>query len=222
VSAATDICGTVAEELIAYLDGELPEPERARVAAHVGGCLPCRREVEALRRLAGLVAGLPAIEPSEDLAAHMARRLASEAGVARAGGGRRLALWGVSLAAAAAVALTLASMVSRQARAPEVAELAASAPAADPGGAVAEPEPPAVVAAAPAARAPRPAASDDQPAAEEHAPEDLPPDLLARPELYLRLPVVRRLETLEHFGAVSGRGDADRVSDRGRGGTGLG
>ena len=36
----------------------------------------------------------------------------------------------------------------------------------------------------------------------ELAPEDLPPELIEHPELFLRLPVVRRLDKLEHFEEV--------------------
>jgi hypothetical protein len=68
----------------------------------------------------------------------------------------------------------------------------------------------AVAPAAPAAAAPAKIATRAQPpeAAPQVAragnlgPEDLPPELLEHPELFLRLPVVRRLETLEYLGAV--------------------
>jgi anti-sigma factor (TIGR02949 family) len=39
-------CEEVREQLSAWLDGELAEEERARVAAHVDSCAACRREAD--------------------------------------------------------------------------------------------------------------------------------------------------------------------------------
>ncbi len=69
---------------------------------------------------------------------------------------------------------------------------------------------PAVVAKAPVAAPEQLAAREarEAPVAEERvadaelAPEDLPPDLLEHPEFFLRYPVVRRLNKLEHFEEV--------------------
>jgi hypothetical protein len=65
------------------------------------------------------------------------------------------------------------------------------------------PEPPARVADAPAPK-PAPAEVASAPGTDlpDVAPEDLPPELLEQPEFFLRLPVVRRLEKLEHFDQV--------------------
>src|SRR2546430_6792490 len=38
-------------ELIPYVHGELPAPERERVAQHLRGCLDCRRDADELREL---------------------------------------------------------------------------------------------------------------------------------------------------------------------------
>jgi hypothetical protein len=75
-----------------------------------------------------------------------------------------------------------------------------------------------VAAAAPAAKAEPPKVAA-QPKAKEGAaqladvdalrPEDLPTDLLEHPELFLRLPVVRRLEKLEYLGSEQERRGTD-------------
>jgi anti-sigma factor RsiW len=41
------------EELMAYLDGELPEAERHRVEAHLASCTECARELTVFRELKG-------------------------------------------------------------------------------------------------------------------------------------------------------------------------
>lgn len=55
----------------ALVDDELTHGARERVLAHLAGCLDCRAEVEAARalkrRLAGLGAPRPSVEPSADL-----------------------------------------------------------------------------------------------------------------------------------------------------------
>ncbi len=48
-------CIRCANELSAYLDGELPAAERARVEAHVEACAPCAAELAELSRSAALV-----------------------------------------------------------------------------------------------------------------------------------------------------------------------
>ncbi len=54
--------------LDAYVDGEIPEGEMARVAAHVEECGECRREVERIRRLLARALLLPKeILPERDL-----------------------------------------------------------------------------------------------------------------------------------------------------------
>ncbi len=43
-------CDEVADRLIDYADGELPNTESAEVAAHLGHCEHCRRQLTALQR----------------------------------------------------------------------------------------------------------------------------------------------------------------------------
>jgi hypothetical protein len=85
---------------------DLPEPERARVAAHLEACAGCRRVVvESRALLAGLAAGPPAPPPIE------ADRYRAELQARRAADGR--SRWtrgwpGVAAAAVATVGLLLA------------------------------------------------------------------------------------------------------------------
>jgi anti-sigma factor RsiW len=48
-------CRSVRGSLIAYVDGELGAAERQAADVHLRTCLDCRREIEALRRMALLV-----------------------------------------------------------------------------------------------------------------------------------------------------------------------
>lgn len=197
---STSACHRTRPELTAYVDDELGADARRLVVEHLASCLSCRREVEQLRTLRRWLADLPQIAPGATFAADFARRLAAEPkpGAARRGRGARVRRWvAPALAAAAVLALALRSFT-----------VAPSPPAATPGAA------PGRVAAAPAATAARIAAAaspSPAPALLAHVdrlrPEDLPPELLEHPELFLRLPVVRRLEALEHLGALHDHDD---------------
>jgi anti-sigma factor RsiW len=61
-------CKEVKPELVAYLDGELPDPVRAEVEAHLGSCAACRAERDQLAATLESLAGLPATQPSANLA----------------------------------------------------------------------------------------------------------------------------------------------------------
>ncbi|MHC4470272.1 MAG: anti-sigma factor family protein [Planctomycetota bacterium] len=65
-------CAEVRENLVAYLDGELPPEERDRIESHLGGCDACRRERTALDTTGDLLSLLGSREQSEtDLAARV-------------------------------------------------------------------------------------------------------------------------------------------------------
>ncbi|MEO6025279.1 MAG: zf-HC2 domain-containing protein [Candidatus Binatia bacterium] len=191
-------CEAIGPELVAYLDGALADDERRPIASHVSTCLVCRREIERLTTVQRWVSELPAVEPSRDFAATFWERMEEEPPVAeRSGRPSRPLRWIVPvLAAAAVLALALRSMVPGTSTPPPTVP-AAPAPRAP------------AVAAAPKIERPKVAAAPvEKPApaqlanVEDLKPEDLPPELLEHPELFLRLPVVRRLETLEHIDAV--------------------
>ncbi len=56
------------KRLSEYLDGSLPERERAAIDAHLPGCASCRGELLALRRTVALLRDLPPVEPPDALA----------------------------------------------------------------------------------------------------------------------------------------------------------
>lgn len=56
------------EDLVAFLDGELPPADAGRAAAHVAACAACSREAAQLRRSAELLRLLPGLPPSPGFA----------------------------------------------------------------------------------------------------------------------------------------------------------
>jgi anti-sigma factor RsiW len=208
-------CVDFAEELVAYLDGEQPAAEHARIEAHVGTCLTCRRELERLRRVRTLLGALPAIEASASFHDGLWQRLDAAPPVARRR--RRSLVWGApALAAAAALVLVWYSATTR-----------VTTDGRAPGGTVAVAH-----RSAPAENA---ATGESRVAAQHHeAPEkdgkpdiavagsDLdqyPPELIEHPELFLRYPVVKRLQRLQHFEEVRQHGDGEPLGSTGANGS---
>jgi anti-sigma factor RsiW len=105
-------CGAARPRLDAYLDGDLPPAEAARVEGHLAACADCAAELADLRRTVEMVEALPMAEPS---AGFTARVLAAVEGLpapvaARAlEPGRPAAIWpaGVALAIAGCLATAL-------------------------------------------------------------------------------------------------------------------
>lgn len=204
-------CDQISTALVAFLDGELGADDRQPVAEHVSTCLTCRREIERLTTVQGWVTSLPAVAPGPTFDDDFWRQIAAEPTpiTSRRTRGRALR-WAVpTLAAAALLALALRSLTE--------APPASDAPAVPSTRVAAAPPAPPVKAAAPQSAA-KAAAEPAKPAADPPAqvanvetlrPEDLPPELLEHPELFLRLPVVRRLETLEYLGSVDDRPSSD-------------
>jgi anti-sigma factor RsiW len=188
-------CEDVREDLVAYLDGELSDGARARVQEHVATCLACRREIERLTRLAAWVGALPRVEPAADFDERMWQRLETDGAAMAHRRAWRPARWSLpALAAAAAVALALYSSLERP-----------GTHAVTPGGgervaakAVTGDEAPARVADGAGGRD----HESELAAATEPSLENVPPELVEHPELFLRYPVVRRMNKLEHFEEV--------------------
>jgi anti-sigma factor RsiW len=68
-------CNEVQEHLSAWLDGEISEELRLRLAEHLAACPACQAELASLERLDAALAGLEAPGPRPDLAAGVLRRL---------------------------------------------------------------------------------------------------------------------------------------------------
>ncbi|MEJ2092036.1 MAG: zf-HC2 domain-containing protein [Syntrophobacterales bacterium] len=68
-------CTEVQEHLSAWLDGEVPEELRPRLADHLAACPVCQAELAALERLDASLAELEAPPASRALAAGVLRRL---------------------------------------------------------------------------------------------------------------------------------------------------
>ncbi|HEY6102375.1 MAG TPA: zf-HC2 domain-containing protein [bacterium] len=59
------------QRLSAYLDGELADPERQVLDAHLRGCTVCRRDLAELARVKSLLSALPEVEPPPGLLADL-------------------------------------------------------------------------------------------------------------------------------------------------------
>ncbi|MBM3475109.1 MAG: hypothetical protein FJX75_17750 [Armatimonadetes bacterium] len=55
------------EDLSAYIDAEVDESTHSGIREHLRACPKCRREVAWLKTLAGMVAGLPRVEPAASI-----------------------------------------------------------------------------------------------------------------------------------------------------------
>ncbi len=197
-------CDDFAADLVAYLDDELGDADRGRVEAHLGTCLAYRRELEQFRRLRALIDGVRPLALSADFDERMRQRLdplATHATRRRS----RAVLWAApALAAAAALALVWYSSIAHVDTAPTTPARQSVAAAARPRDAKDQ-----EVAArgdndkeqAVASRAGEEGAPPGSVASADDV-ADYPPELVEHPELFLHLPVVRRLNRLEHFEEV--------------------
>jgi anti-sigma factor RsiW len=162
------------------LASELPARTRRAVERHLEGCEGCRRErtaYAALDRALGLLPMESAVSTSLERA--VARRVRHEGGDVSPA---RRAPWWLGVPAVAAAAVLALSV--RGTRLSGDAPATASSPARQ----LAE-APPAMQLAK---RHRAPGA----------VPRDPPPDLAARPDLFVDLPMLRDLERLEHFDAI--------------------
>ena len=102
--------------LDAYHDGELRPAERSAFEAHLGGCCACARALEFRRRLSAALRGRPASAPDETALRALILRSRAVPARARQQDLARLG-WGLSAAAAAALAVGLLFPRERTARA---------------------------------------------------------------------------------------------------------
>src|SRR5438132_10355929 len=98
---------TWTKRLSEYLDGELPESQRATLEAHLRACADCRATLEQLRRVVARAQALDDLTPAADLWPAIARHVGVVSLDARRA--RRRVSFTVPQLAAAAVALALLS-----------------------------------------------------------------------------------------------------------------
>lgn len=180
-------CRTARQWITLALADEVPPRARRGLERHLEGCEGCRRErtaYAALDRGLGLLPAEAAVPAGLEREVMRQIQRESSAGVTASGG---LGWWmGVpALAGAAALVLALRAAAPRT-DAPPPGAVLARAPLAT-GSRAAPPAPPDRI----AARRRRPA-----------VPSEPPPDLTARPDLFVDLPILRNLERLEHFDAI--------------------
>lgn len=60
-------CEHAKEQLIDYLNHELPAADRPAVAAHLEGCVECREELQALQKVWGTMSSISTPDPSENV-----------------------------------------------------------------------------------------------------------------------------------------------------------
>jgi anti-sigma factor RsiW len=177
--------------MAAAVDNELSPRQRRALDRHVASCASCQRELAATERMLASVAALPMeATVSARLEQDTLRRVRIVASD-EAEAGERSSWWRsirvpvMALASAAVLALAIGiTRESTEVRAPERADQSPQARSV-----------PAPAAPAPEARvASRPVPSPP--------PEELPPALAARPDLFVELPILRNLEKLENFEAI--------------------
>jgi hypothetical protein len=178
--------------------GELPGPRSQRLAQHMEGCAGCRREWEAYTALDRVLGSLP-LEASlpprlEQVTLRNARLTEAEAATSRR--------WlGVAVPALAATAVVVvAARLSFQDTEPVPAPVQAA-----PSRTLAAP--PARVPDRATKRAPAPApsavpASPQDRRVARRVPSEPPPELAARPDLFVNLPLLRNLDKVQHYEAI--------------------
>jgi anti-sigma factor RsiW len=94
--------GHPAEDLSAYLDGELDSLELVRVKGHISGCDHCREEVAGLMEVRARLRSLPMLDlPTTEVRRRVARLRR-----------KPKLIWGTAAATVAALAVVLASFAS--------------------------------------------------------------------------------------------------------------
>jgi anti-sigma factor RsiW len=176
-------CGRAQKSLIAALDGELTPRRRQALDRHLTGCAACRGELATTERVLAVLDARPAEAPvSVALEQATLRRIRLAADTdTDIPWWRRLPL--PALVVATAVLVLAVGIVRRTGPLPPPAPTAdrmarASIPKPTP-----RREPPAV-----ARRSP--------------PPSEPPAELVAAPDKFMNLPILRNLEKLEHFEAI--------------------
>ena len=187
-------CRTARQWITLALAVEAPPWALRALERHLEGCEGCRCEraaYAALDRALGLLPVEAAVPGA--LQREVARRIRQEPAVESAGlGGMRWWVGVPALAGAGVLALAIGSTVLRT-EAPRLEQGAA---------------PPLLAVFVPRERPASPAAAPARPhraAAKRRRPEvppDPPPELTARPDLFVDLPILRNLERMQHYEAI--------------------
>jgi hypothetical protein len=181
-------CQTARHWITRDLAGELSSGRAGRLAQHVEGCEGCRREQTAYAALDGMLGALTLDGPlpprlEQDTLRRVRLAASEDEAPERSGVWRWLRVGAPALAGAAVLMLAVRAVQ----------------PPAEP----ASPEPLAAYGASKHAAAP-PAAA--KPATRRRAaasvPSQPPPELAARPDLFVNLPVLRNMEKLQHYEAI--------------------
>lgn len=214
-------CETIRSHLVAYRDGELPEPDRAHVAAHLSTCPVCTREDAQLAGVHQLLTNLERITPSPDFAATFWQRLEQEGQSQQEEPESRWARWwrewrdqlrgwqlAPALAGAASLLIFLSYVLSSRPvttpPTPPVSQVAANVPAplVEKSGFFVNYQ---VIADLDKlshfdeiAAVQLPGEHDTELASEG----DLPPDLLKDPGFFVHYPLLQKMEKLENLEAV--------------------
>ena len=193
-------CRTARRWITRDLAGELSPGRMERLGRHVERCEGCRREqvaYAALDRALGVLPMTAAMPPrlAQDTLRHVRVAAAEDDPRDARRVGRWVLVTAPALVATAALVLTLRTGTPPGAGAP--------AARAKPGGTTAsKPAPPAQL----AQRDARPAAPSQAAPRRRRTvpvvPSDPPPELAARPDLFVNLPMLRNLEKLQHYDAI--------------------
>jgi hypothetical protein len=180
------------------LAGELSGRRSRQLTKHMDGCAGCRHEWEAYTALDRVLGSLPleaALPPRLEQVTLRNARLAE----AEATNGRRRWLTVAAPALAATAVVVVAARLSLQDTEPAPAPAQATP-------AHAGTAPPARVPARTAERAPAPApspaASPQHRRVARSVPSQPPPELAARPDLFINLPLLRNLDKVQHYEAI--------------------
>jgi len=189
-------CGSAQKLIVAAVDGEITPERRRDLDEHVAACTECLGELHATESLLGALESLPQeaeVPPLVEAATLRRMRIAAADERERKERGWR---WFPApvLAAVGVTVLALAINLRPESR--------QDTP---------RPAPPEATGVRQLARAPEPRAAPAAPrqevavaAAEEATPPaEPPPDLAAAPELFMNLPIIRNMEKLEHFEAIT-------------------
>ena len=189
--------GSVQKLIVAAVDGEITPERRRDLDEHVAACTDCLTELRATEALLGVLDSLPQeAEVPPLVEAGTLRRMRIAAADERERKERRWGWFPVPVLAAAGVAVLALAINLR----PEGGQVTP------------QPATPKAAGGRQLARAPEPEAAPAAPrrevavAAADHdatPPADPPPDLAAAPELFMNLPIIRNMEKLEHFEAIT-------------------